>query len=304
MVAHLEDCKNRALAAIDLNGHGLEIAPYFDAFIRKTDCGGRIMYTDYVSNEEIQAKSKLNPHGSSGEIPVIDFVWTPGVALKTCAPKGAEFDYVVASHVMEHVPNPIGWLNELLSVVKISGKIVLFLPDRNHTFDYFRNPTNFGELVSWWIEQPAVPNVTQVADFMSNSFSDDGTVIRDHKNVPQNFKRPYTDEDMINTTVFVYNEGGYIDAHTSVWETETVAEILGRVRDAGLLNVDISSAYKSGPEFLIVLTKLGEPLKIPPQRKHFVPVNATAPSGLLDVVRGEIERLKDKLKRIGKEAEL
>jgi SAM-dependent methyltransferase len=51
------------------------------------------------------------------------------------------FDVVVASHVIEHLANPVAALVEFWRVLRPGGRLVLLVPDRDHTFDAGRAPT-------------------------------------------------------------------------------------------------------------------------------------------------------------------
>ncbi len=50
-------------------------------------------------------------------------------------------DLLVASHVIEHVPDLITWLREIASVLKPTGQARLAIPDRRYTFDLLRVET-------------------------------------------------------------------------------------------------------------------------------------------------------------------
>jgi SAM-dependent methyltransferase len=51
------------------------------------------------------------------------------------------FDGVVASHLIEHLANPVAALVEFWRVLRSGGRLVLIVPDRDHTFDAGRAPT-------------------------------------------------------------------------------------------------------------------------------------------------------------------
>jgi SAM-dependent methyltransferase len=53
----------------------------------------------------------------------------------------ASFDGVVASHMIEHLANPVAALMEFWRVLRPGGRLVLLVPDRDHTFDAGREPT-------------------------------------------------------------------------------------------------------------------------------------------------------------------
>ena len=57
------------------------------------------------------------------------------------------YDFLLASHSLEHIANPIKSLKEWLRVVKPNGYIVLVLPNKKVTFDHRRPTTEFSHLL-------------------------------------------------------------------------------------------------------------------------------------------------------------
>lgn len=57
------------------------------------------------------------------------------------------YDFLLSSHSLEHIANPIKALKEWHRVVKPEGTIVLVLPDKDHTFDHNRPYTEFDHLL-------------------------------------------------------------------------------------------------------------------------------------------------------------
>lgn len=49
------------------------------------------------------------------------------------------FDFVIASHLLEHLAQPFRMLDEIYRVLKVGGLAIIFLPDRRRTFDKNRN---------------------------------------------------------------------------------------------------------------------------------------------------------------------
>ena len=58
------------------------------------------------------------------------------------------YDFVFASHSLEHIANPIRALKEWLRVVRDDGYIILILPDKNTCFDHKRDYSKFSTLLS------------------------------------------------------------------------------------------------------------------------------------------------------------
>lgn len=52
-----------------------------------------------------------------------------------------QYDFVLSSHNLEHISNPVRALKEWVRVVKPGGVIILLLPDYRRTFDHRREPT-------------------------------------------------------------------------------------------------------------------------------------------------------------------
>jgi SAM-dependent methyltransferase len=67
-----------------------------------------------------------------------------------------EVDFVVANHVLEHLEDPIGALENWLRVVRPRGVVLLTLPDARHTFDVARERTSVEHLLRDHREGPAV----------------------------------------------------------------------------------------------------------------------------------------------------
>lgn len=254
--------RNSVLEFLPMQELGLEIAPYFNPFIDAENYS--VFYVDCIDNDEIQSKAATNPGAKGTKIPRIDAVWVPGKPLKECV-GGRKFGYALASHVMEHVPNPLGWLCEIVDCLDDNGVLALLLPDRRGSMDFYRCETTFGEVVGWSIEKPVRPTPTQVMDFLSQSFLDTGN-LDFMKQMPafENAPRTYSDKDAINFARWVKEEEKYLDAHVSVWTPDSFKEVFERIIALDLLPVVLNGPYRRLPgfhafEFLVLLQKRSLP---------------------------------------------
>ena len=86
----------------------------------------------------------------------------------------ASFDFLLSEHVLEHLPDPIRGLKEWIRVLKPGGKLFLFLPHPERTFDRNRAVTPLEHLIAdheagvksdesahWeeWLEKVIAPNL-------------------------------------------------------------------------------------------------------------------------------------------------
>ncbi len=77
-------------------------------------------------------------------------------------------DFVVASHLIEHLPNPLGLLEGVERVLRPGGNLVLLVPDRRRTFDRDRPPTPLDHVVSDYERDVQEVDDEHIAEFRLN----------------------------------------------------------------------------------------------------------------------------------------
>jgi hypothetical protein len=151
--------RTRLLTNIDLPSMtGLEIGALNNPMVHKSE--GKIRYVDFADTETIRGRpyaSTINP----ADIVNVDIVWGDR-PLAQAVPEPV--DYVIAAHVIEHVPDIIGWLHDIRSVLRNTGVLSLAVPDRRFTFDYRRNESTIGEMVEAYLLGYRRPSIRQVFD--------------------------------------------------------------------------------------------------------------------------------------------
>jgi SAM-dependent methyltransferase len=153
------DRRARLLGRIDFRtAVGLEIGALHSPPVRRDE--GRILYVDYAPTEVL--RHTLRRHDvSPADLLEVDIVWGD---TRLRAALGEPADYVVARHVVEHVPDLIGWLAEIHEALKPGGTLGLAVPDRRFTFDACRAETGIAEVVAAHLEQRRRPSVQQIFD--------------------------------------------------------------------------------------------------------------------------------------------
>jgi len=129
---------------LDKQGRGLEIGPSHCPIAPKRD-GYNVQILDHTDQSGLLEKYK--GHGVNLEnIEEVDFVWN---GEKYCELTGHSnyYDWVVASHVAEHAPDLISFINECAAIVNDAGVIILAIPDATHCFDYFRQLSSISEII-------------------------------------------------------------------------------------------------------------------------------------------------------------
>ena len=254
--------KARLIEGLAIDKPGLEVSPLFRPTVLKSQCN--VFYTDYTTAEHSREKHSNYVHD---EIMDIDFVWTPGKRLIDCVPDKKRFDWAIASHVLEHVPDPIGWLLEIFDVLNPGAVISLALPEKQHCFDAFRRETDAADLVDVWVRRQKIPSPRQLFDFLSRAL--DGS--KPMKGSPTGALAPfeeqvrvYTDENAMDFVAHSWVTGAYFDAHCSVFTPESFVSVMKQLNAVGILNVTVSEPVSEFGEFIVKLTKVGDPRRSHP----------------------------------------
>jgi SAM-dependent methyltransferase len=128
--------------AARLQGHGVEIGPGHAPF--PVPNGLTVRYLDRWEPAE---NSALFPElGSEPGFPKPDIVSNVDQDRLSALADRSQ-DFVIASHILEHLANPLAVLVDIHRVLRPGGLLVLILPDRHVTFDSERPPTSLEHLV-------------------------------------------------------------------------------------------------------------------------------------------------------------
>jgi hypothetical protein len=200
----------------------------------------RVFYVDHCDTEALKARWASDPSVDTAALHV-DAVWGQGTLREALAAAGAlqrgPLDYVIASHVIEHVPDLIGWLKEVVDVLGPRGVLRLAVPDRRYTFDLLRRETVATDVLSAWIRRRRVPDASRVLDFALNMVHVDvgqawaGTLQRD------SLQRAFTDEQAIALAQDAERQGTYHDVHCWVFTPDSFLALMQRLVALGVLDL-------------------------------------------------------------------
>lgn len=144
----LNDRVAKLLAGIPKSGKILEIGPSYNPIVTR-EAGWDCYSIDHGSQEELKAKYANDPNAGYGvRIQPVDFVWRGG-PMESAVPKEhhGTFDACIASHVVEHTPDLVAFLNSIAVLLKPGGILTLAVPDKRYCFDYFQSITSTGDIL-------------------------------------------------------------------------------------------------------------------------------------------------------------
>jgi len=164
----------------------------------------------------------------------------------------ASLDAVIASHVIEHVANPVAALVEFQRVLRPGGRLVLIVPDREHTFDWVRQPTSFAHLWEEYEAGTTEVSAEHITEFCRSIY------MQAPVHPPQ--VRAWHDPKALDDALLALHRRRSIHVHC--WAPEEFASLLANLLRQGTLSFDLSHAYfcqdlpgGRGDEFGFVLKK-------------------------------------------------
>ncbi len=248
----------RVVKMIDLEGRiGLELGPLTTPIIRKDQAD--IYYLDHMSQADLKEKYKNEPV-DPGKIVPIDYVLRNNSVKQSVGSK--KFDYVIASHVIEHIPDVVSWLEDINSVLNDGGILSLVVPDKRFTFDLFREDTTPADTIGAYVDRLGKPSSSTMYSYATDYAKDIDTASvwndREYysKVAPE---RRWTREEALQMCRNNTFPETYIDTHCSVYTPESFLDITRELTRLKLINFEICNFIDTQEyelEFFVTLRKI------------------------------------------------
>lgn len=240
--------------ASHLSGTGVEIGPGHVPFPVPPD-----VIVRYVDRWEPGVNESLFPElGQAAGFPKPDIVANLDLDRLSTLAEGSQ-DFVIASHVLEHLANPIAMLVEIHRVLREDGLLILLLPDRHKTFDRERAPTPLSHLVDEFQRDVTEVDDAHILDFLIGTRGPLG----DTREIEMFIPAEMADEFELNRRRSV---------HAHVWDAEEFVKVLDfAAKSLGLRwkvvdTMPPGAEGSHGDEFGWVLARIGKGLAIRSRR--------------------------------------
>lgn len=159
---------------IQREDHILELGPLHRPIIGK-ETYPNAAYCDIRSTEEIKALYSGNDYlkQTGLYVPVEEIVEIDYVihGSYTQSLPNEAFDGVIASHVLEHMPNLIFSLQDIANVLKPGGTFCICYPDLRYSFDHFRTSSSFRDAYPLFLQNNQT-NPEMALDFFTNAVAE------------------------------------------------------------------------------------------------------------------------------------
>jgi predicted SAM-dependent methyltransferase len=251
---------DRAFHLLDKKGLGLEIGPSHNPIAPKKK-GFNVHILDHASASEL--RKKYQGHGVNLEnIEEVDFVWH-GEPLHELIGKTSCYDWIIASHVIEHIPDLISYLQQCEALLKPAGILSLVIPDKRYCFDYFSSSSSTGNVLDAYAEKRLRPSHGQIFDHIANASKRNGNIAWSSDEIGGADELVHTFSEAQAHWARSVSTTEYIDVHCWRFTPASFRLLVSDLLNLGLINLEIKEEFDTtGCEFFVSLCKKGDaPMK-------------------------------------------
>lgn len=246
----------KVLHGLKKEGLGLEIGPSHNPIAPKKR-GFNVHILDHASAQEL--RTKYQGHGVNlDNIEDVDYVWA-GQPLPELIGRSACYDWIIASHVIEHVPDFVSFLQQCETLLRHDGVLSLVIPDKRYCFDYFSPPTTTGNVLDAWAERRVRPSAGQVFDHIANAAKRNGSIAWEADDKGGGTELVHTLTEAKTHWARASSSNDYIDVHCWRFTPVTFRLILSDLLELNLINLNVKTEFDTTDcEFYISLSKTSE----------------------------------------------
>lgn len=250
----------RALSSVNLDGRGLELGPSYNPLVPKAS-GRRIDTVDHAPREELVAKYRGFglAEDKLDAIDEVDFLWDGG-SLLSVVPDHGGYDYIIASHFIEHTVDLLGFLDDCHQLLNETGRLALVIPDKRFTFDFFKPLTSIGSVIDAHVRPTKFHPSGALVDHFAYASHREGTVTwapGDHRRLSLQ-DHPFSAISQAIDAAITQEE--YQDAHRWIFTPGSFQLMMEDLSALGFHEFTIIESHPTEAfEFFITLGKASQP---------------------------------------------
>lgn len=254
---------------------GLEIGPSHHPIVSKKE-GYHVEVVDWLDQQGLREQYK--GHGVDLDaIEVVDYVWKGGSYCNLIGKKAC-YDYVIASHMIEHTTDFLGFLRDCSELLKDEGILRLAIPDKRYCFDHFRDVTGLAEVLNNFYYPCEIHSVGNVTEYHLNVVKYKNELSWNKKFGKKcNSRKSDKHYSFVHTLDYakewiaaVKDEKKYRDIHHYVFTPASFELLIDDLRMLELLDLEIAEVHAvHGNEFLVTMRKTTDEFIVNPgERKR------------------------------------
>ncbi|MRS02264.1 class I SAM-dependent methyltransferase [bacterium] len=246
----------KALSSVNIEGVGLEIGPSYNPILPKSS-GAKIKTVDHLDREGLLQKySKHLSADLLARIEEVDYIWS-GESLTELIGETYAFDYIIASHVIEHTTDLIGFLRDCENLLKPNGVLSLIVPDKRFCFDRFKPLSTAGMALDAYLKRNNIHSPGTVLDHLCYGVVRGDNILGWDSTHTEPLSLHHADLDLIKNEIEeAIEKTTYLDCHHWIFTPKSFALLIQDLRELNYHHLsEIGSFETAGFEFFISLSK-------------------------------------------------
>lgn len=246
---------NIILQHIKKEGLGIEIGPSYNPIAPKRK-GYNVHIIDHLNQEQLIDKYKNHPVNTKF-IEEVDFIWE-GNSYASIIGKKNHYDWIIASHVIEHTPDLINFLSDCSILLKEDGILSLAIPDKRYCFDHFRPISSISSIIDNHLLKKTTHTPGTILEFTLNYVHKNGEgAWSSATDGEYEFISSLQDgQNMMNAAT---DSSEYIDAHAWCFVPHSFRLLIHDLYNLGMISLqEIDFFPTNGCEFYLTLGKMGQ----------------------------------------------
>lgn len=241
------------LSGVDTSGIGLEIGPLDNPVVPKK-AGFNVHTMDHMNKEGLTEKYRDDPNVNTKNIEEVDYVWD-GRRYSEITGKINYYDYILASHLIEHTTDLIGFLQQCEEILNEKGVLSLAIPDKRYCFDCFRPVSSLASIIDNHLIENKAHSPGTVAEQLLYAAMNEGKTAWTKK-IKDKFDLCHSVEGAQKCMNDVIENNTFYDVHQWVFTPNSFRLILRDLQDLGFTNLkEVAFHDTVGYEFFITLAK-------------------------------------------------
>jgi 2-polyprenyl-3-methyl-5-hydroxy-6-metoxy-1,4-benzoquinol methylase len=230
---------------------GLEIGPSHAPIAKKKD-GYNVEILDYLDENKLKIIYEQRHNMDVSDIEKVDYIFN-GEKLPELV-KNKKFNWIIASHVIEHVPDLIGFLQGCEEILENNGQINLAIPDKRQCFDINRECSSLSRVIDIHEFSPKHQSVGAITEYFLKVCTKNNLIAWAGELKVEGIKIHSLEE--INLNIEKTRQDIYVDIHNWVFTPESFESLINDLIFLKYINLKLEKVIDTiGCEFFVILKK-------------------------------------------------